>query len=304
MRINREKQAGYIVFTLVAVLCLWVFSVFIFTNIFHGNILYIRFPQTGNLRIDDTVTVRGRGYGVVQDFQITDNQYSTVTVDLFRPIKIRTGYTAFVEDRGIFGKRAVNIINGPPSEEVLSPEDTLQGLYYEGIMDILGDIYMFQDAYISLRTTIEDLYAASTNEDTLNQNFAEGIRNFDGILETFVENLSLFRRRLEQSVPAVEENTASVDRNLRKAENLLTEAKTVSNTHIPRARQALEDISELLDSSVSPAVSRLNNALISLNEDADPEEMSNALKDIIYSLEEAQHTALRLRLIIRCYRGE
>ncbi|MGM0461410.1 MAG: MlaD family protein [Fibrobacterota bacterium] len=304
MRINREKQAGYIVFTLAAVLCLWIFSVFIFTEVFHGDTLYIRFPQTGNLRIDDTVTVRGRGYGVVQDFQITDNQSSTVTVDLFRPIKIRTGYTAFVEDRGIFGKRAVNIINGPPSEKVLSPDDTLQGLYYDGIMDILGEIHKFQDAYISLRTTIENLYAASTNEDTLNQNFAEGIRNIDGILDTFVKNIILFRRKLGQSVPAVEEKTASVDRKLRKAEKLLTDAETVSNTHIPRARQALEDISELLDNSVSPAVSRLNNALITLNEDADTEELSDALKDVIYSLEEAQHTALRLRLIIRCYRGE
>ncbi|ERP39275.1 hypothetical protein [Chitinivibrio alkaliphilus] len=296
---RKYRRIGYAVFATVLLLLIWLVGMFLFHEQRTAGTLVIQLPRTGTLNIDDTLTVRGSGYGTIRAIDVTEDAKALLTVDLFRPLKVYEGYQVYVEDQGIFGKRTVTLINGPSTAQRLSPEDTLTGEYYEGMMDILGNIYQFMEAYLRFRNTVETLYDYFTEDDVLTPRFLSAITRFDTLLSEIDHFLYEVSIAAEKMLPHGTEQS-----------NLLQQQMSSISRHaahqLPRTTQVADDlinlsqiVSQSIDEELLENLSSFHMALDDLDSILSAEDMSVMLTQLQDDLETIQKDATRLRVRLR-----
>jgi hypothetical protein len=144
-----DRQIGYILVGFLAALIvsavLWSFWV----SLHPGEILIMRFPRSGNLKIQDPVAVRGIKIGKVRSM-VLDNGSAPVSGNLTcdssiiasvaveRPMPIYRNCRIITLDRNLMGDRYVEIAPGDPAQGRISSRDTLNGEYIASISDAVG----------------------------------------------------------------------------------------------------------------------------------------------------------------------
>jgi hypothetical protein len=147
--IMNDRQIGYVLIGFLAALivstALWSFWV----SLHPADVLVVRFPRSGNLKIQDPVAARGIIIGKVRSMVLgngkapasesaLDDSSVIVSVAVARPIPICRNYRVITLDRNLMGDRYVEIDPGDPSQGQLSSHDTLNGEYVASISDAIG----------------------------------------------------------------------------------------------------------------------------------------------------------------------
>jgi ABC-type transporter Mla subunit MlaD len=141
----------------------------------------IRFDRIGNLRIDDPVRVKGVMIGEVESITPSNGKVA-VTVRAYEPFDVYPGYRACVVDRGLMGDRAITIEQGDDSRAALAVRDTLEGRFYPGISEWIGQAW-------KLRVMVDSLNGVSTRLLRGTDGSPSFVEKFDTILTT-TESLS------------------------------------------------------------------------------------------------------------------
>ncbi|MGM0442801.1 MAG: MlaD family protein [Fibrobacterota bacterium] len=301
MKKRVQKRIGAITLTGTALFIGIMAALFVYNETTGKGTVHIRFDHTGKINIDDTFAVRGHGFGTIEEFEITQNQYATISVELFRPLQIRRGYTVTVKDRGLFGKRAVIFVNGPPGEKIIPRSDTLQGIYQRGIMDILGEIHAFQRSFNRLRNTLTQVYGHLFTDDTLNNRFQQLLGRIDHLSTAVTVFLEDITGATGPDIAALRSKSGNIAGTTEKTGRNLRRLFSAADTLVPAITETIDTLNTLLRNDVSTKMYQTDTLLQQIDTRLDQDTAQAALNEIQQQLRTVRKDALRLILLLNAY---
>lgn len=201
-----HKTVGYSFILIITIGFLAMFGFFVYNQVHKIGVVYCEFPYIGDVKFDDSFTVNGNKVGIVKNIYSNEPNKVILTINLKKPIEIHKGYKLFIGDVGIFGERVVCIENGPKQSPIIDLADTLQGVYYPGISDMLGRIQELRDfldncmlfvnniqhGTDSSRSIIEWLNSTEKTIDKIALSGANTLQNLDNDLPEILSNINRF----------------------------------------------------------------------------------------------------------------
>jgi|GEM_PF-2429636 len=272
--IKTYKIVGYSVIVFVIIGIIAMFGGAIYTRSQKIGVIYCEFPYIGDVRFDDAFTMNGYKVGFVKDISVNRLDRTVLTIYLKAPITVREGYKLFIGDVGIMGERVVCIENGPQDAPTISHADTLKGIYYPGISDMLGRILelrdILDDAMLfvdkishgtdSTRSIIEWINTAQNAIDKFllsmqntilpwDSDIPEILEKIDDLNENFDSNLTDLRENLPEIIEKIDVVINGCDTILLKlsqVETVAIDAKNlvvgVDSLNINSVNSALTDL--------------------------------------------------------------
>jgi hypothetical protein len=142
---KRQKQIdsriGYCILAIIALLIFSLLGYGFFLIKQPAIIQIISFEQTGNLKIDDPVYLKGIKVGKVNSIVLGKNNRTLVSFASRNPINLHHGYHIEIKDVGIMGDRMVYIDFGDTAMPLVSATDTLIGVFNEGLSGAVGMVW-------------------------------------------------------------------------------------------------------------------------------------------------------------------
>ena len=290
-----DRGLGYFILalTLVIIVTILVYSFRVLA--FPKETRIISFSRISNLETDDQVEIKGKIVGRVKNIA-SDTLKVLVTVELNETINVHTGYRIHSFDKGILGDRRIVIEPGNADSSLINKNDTLDGIFYPGISDVLGHAWKLKDFFITFKNNAGILLSGSKEKpsfiesftsvifeiDTISSKLYNAARILDSELGTGIDTLNsvitatnTFVQEVKGAIP---EKITSVEKQVETLTNFLGELDTIVNT--------LTDI-----------VTRIkNNELLHVDHIS---KLLKQLKEIQGLLEELQAGTARLKLRIK-----
>lgn len=152
-----NKHFGYLVlllfFFLIGSVLGYAFWIFLFPK----ETRIIVFHRLGNLRIDDPVKIKGATVGKVTAIK-KDPHRVLVFIQTYDDLEIYQDYKIFSTDKGIMGDRVIIVDPGAVGSKVLNRKDTLSGVFYPGVSEVLGSAWKMKKMVNAFRTRAESFF--------------------------------------------------------------------------------------------------------------------------------------------------
>ncbi len=251
-----NRILGYILLGLLSCITLSILVYAIWIIAFPKDTRIISFNRVSNLKIEDPVKIKGVTIGKVKYITKTFNKV-LVTFEIIKPLTIYKGYTIFSADRGIMGDRVIVIINGNENNPFVNKNDTLNGIFYSGVSDVIGSAWKLKELADSFKKTLEFVLHGNAHRNSFILQFSTVITSLD----TFTNKLYYIAKFLDTELP---ENMKSIN----------------------KFSTATKKYSESLKSSVMNNINAFTTQINSLEILLDKlEKYVNALGDIIVNIE-------------------
>ena len=292
-----DKRLGYIILALALIVIITILVYSFRTLAFPKETRVLSFKRISNLRVDDQVEVKGKIVGRVKNIALVeikgkpvekvkntnkDTMKVLVTVELNETVNLYKGYRIYSFDKGILGERRIVIEPGNTDSPLINKVDTLDGIFYPGISDVLGHAWKLKDFFITFKNNAGALLSGSEEKpsfiasftsiifeiDTISSKLYNAARFLDFELGTSIDTLNsvitatnTFVQEVKGAIP---EKITSVEKQVETIANFLGELDTIVNTltdivtriknnellpvdHITKLLKQLKEIQELLE---------------------------------------------------------
>ena len=211
---NLYKFVGYSVIVAVIIGIVAVCGYLIYYHTQRVGVIYCEFPYIGGLLKDDAFEINGKNVGMVKHIYSNEPNRVILTINLKKPIVINEGYRLFISDIGIMDERVVSLENGPPEAPLVNLSDTLVGIYYPGISDMLGrvqelrdfldDVLIFvnniQHGSDTARSIVEWLNSAEETIERVAASAVNALQGWDGDLPEILQQMNDFSEKLNRDL--------------------------------------------------------------------------------------------------------
>jgi ABC-type transporter Mla subunit MlaD len=219
--------------------------------------------------------MNGDEVGMVKGIYTNEAEKVILTINLKKPIEIHEGYKLFIGDVGIMGERVVCIENGSQDAPVVNTSDTLPGIYYPGISDMLGKIgelrafldnaMLFVDniqhGTDTARSIIEWLNATEKTIDKIAVSAANTMKGLDDDLPEILNNINNFSDDFNATQLEFSYKLPDI---LQKTDNIITDCDTLL-VKLAKVDDFTADIEGFVEKVDTLDINSINNTLADLN---------------------------------------
>jgi len=284
--IKTYKIVGYAVIVFVILGFVAMFGGAVYTRSQKIGVIYCEFPYIGDVRFDDAFTMNGYKVGFVKDISAGRLDRTILTIYLKAPITVHEGYKLFIGDVGIMGERVVCVENGPQDAPIVSQADTLKGVYYPGISDMLGRI-------LELRDILDDamLFVDKISHGTdSTRSIIEWINNAQDAIDKFLLSMKNTMVPWDKDIPEILEKIDDLNENFdsdltdlrKKLPDIIKKTDAVLNgcdtilIKLAQVEKAAKDAKKFVVGVDSLDINSINGALTDLHG-----ELSNVYYDAV-----------------------
>lgn len=298
---NKDRFIGYVMFLLLIAASGTIVAVSIETLFARHQVRWINFGHIGDLRMQDDVKLRGVTVGTVSDIRLFGNR-AFVQVELFHPIRLYRNYNlhasdsvVITADKGILGERIIHLDPGDSSQPEIPVEDTLIGIYYDGVSDVIGQAWRLRDLLRSYRIIADEYLHGSETERSFVDKYHTILSSIDSTTLWILNKTILLSNGVEDGVTTLNKLSDTVSAIVHTVDSATPPIlkKTESAEHqVDSILSATDPIIATLD-SLSNVIKA--SPLISDNPEAD--ELRKKITDLKKNLEFLSSEAANLKLI-------
>lgn len=290
-----DKRLGYLILTiaLLIIAVILVYSLRILA--FPKEKRVISFDRISNLRIDDPVEIMGKTVGRIKNVT-GENRNVFVTVEFNETVTIYSNYRIYTYDKGIVGDRRLVIEPGHISSPIIDKSDTLNGIFYLGISDVLGHAWKLKDFFTAFKDNAAVLLSGTEEKPSFITSFTSVISEIDTI-SSRLYNAAVF---LDSELTHGIDTLNSV---ITAAASFIEEVKRIAPEKINSVEKKIETISNFIG-KLDTAVTTLTDIVIRIknNELLHVDHITKILQQlkVIQGLiEELQTGTARLKLRLK-----
>jgi ABC-type transporter Mla subunit MlaD len=218
-----DRRIGYVVLGLLGSLLVAFTSYFTWLSLFPADRRTILFPDVGNLKIDDALTVYGMQLGSIDAIQWQGPDRVVVSVRSSQKLAIFADYRITGVDKGFMGDRYIMIEPGSPAKQRMLGSDTLRGSFVAGISEGVDHVAEFKACVESLRVAVDRIYLGSETMDPFPQEFG-----------AFMAKVDTFTTSLDVNVAGFDHDLGPQIDTLNSALRDLSEFSHTLGTELPR----------------------------------------------------------------------
>jgi len=267
-----HKIVGYSFILVIIIGFLAMFGFFVYHQIHKIGVVYCEFPYIGDVKFEDSFTINGSKVGMVKGIYSNEPNRVILTINLKKPITIHKGYHLFIGDVGIFGERVVCIENGPQDSPVIDLADTLQGVYYPGISDMLGRIQELrnfldncmifvnniQHGTDSARSIIEWLNSTEETIDKITIGTANTMQSWDNDLPQILQDINKFSDNFNSDMTKFSKLLPDI---FEKTDAIIADCDTIL-TKLAKIQEFGSDIEHFVGKIDTLDINSLNSTLV------------------------------------------
>ena len=286
------RTVGYSVAILTVFGMIAMFAFFINYQYRGVGTVYCEFPYIGDLKFDDPFTINGMEIGYVKGIYANEPNRAIVKINLNSPIEVREGFKLFIGDVGIMGERVVCLENGCQDAPIVNLRDTLVGIYYPGISDMLGRMMELRDFLDECIAFVDKLRFGTDSSRSI----IEWINNAETAIDKFSLSLQNTAVSWEKDIPDALEKIDDLSENLNKG---LTEFGEKLPDIIEKLDVVIDDCDTLL-TKISEIENIANDAkkLVESIDTLNIASINETMVDLQTEIEKVYNSALKLRLLL------
>ena len=201
--------------------------------------------------------------GVIRDVKL-DNERVLVQLEFFKPLRLFSNYSLratdtviTTADKGILGDRIIHLWPGDSTKTEVPSTDTLHGVYYKGISEVVGQAWRLRELIRSYREIADEFLNGTENEKSF-------VKKYYAVLES-IDSTTLWL--VDQTVAMSAGVSGTVD-DLGALTDSISEVSRVLNKEVPPALQTTRRVIHTTDSiltAVSPAITTLDSITTALS---------------------------------------
>lgn len=247
-----DRKLGYIV--LIALL--------LFAMISMGTIVYavfmpverrvIEFDRVKCLKIADPVRVRGVTVARISRIQWRNGK-ALVTVASQSKLPIRRDYFCAAVDIGVMGDRMIELSYGSPSEELISPRDTLKASFVIGPSEALGMVERLSTAVEDFTRVSQLLLAGDGEHESLVTRIGRFVDYTDSLSMEIATFSYTFNRAVPQKLDTLGYLVQDISEFIGKAASVVPSYIESLDGYLGQIGEGIERIETLLN-KVEPAL--------------------------------------------------
>jgi len=222
-----DRKLGYIILVLMGCTLTGIFGYASYAAFFPRQVRIIEFAQVGNILKEDPVCYHGMTIGTIRKLEGRGTKIYA-TVELFKPMNIYANYEIITLDKGLMGDRIITIDPGDSTRPIVPPGDTLHGMFFIGVSEVLGLVGKLEDGMRNIISLSNRLLSGTDSTPSL-------IEQFHAIVTT-LDSLSM---RLAAVTAAADRD---IDGQLRLLNATLASTRLVSSTLAGTAPPLLEKL--------------------------------------------------------------
>jgi phospholipid/cholesterol/gamma-HCH transport system substrate-binding protein len=138
----------------------------------------IAFDFVGNISTEDPVSYNGFQIGKVAKLE-GDGTRILVTVEFSKPIKIYSDYQIVTLDKGLMGDRLITLYPGSSASPEIPVTDTLGGMFFAGVSEMLGKVWILEKAITDLAIMAVDLSRGTDSTESFTEKYLSVSREID-----------------------------------------------------------------------------------------------------------------------------
>ena len=195
--LNLYRIVGYsvIIFTVIGLFAMA--GAFLYSRLYKIDVVYCEFPYIGDLKFEDKFTLNGNIVGIVKNISSNEPNRAVLTINLHSPIEVHEDYKLFIADVGIMGERMVCLENGTQNAPLVDLKDTLHGIYYPGISDMLGKIMELREFLDNCMIFVNDVLHGTQNS----KSFVEWIKTLEISIDDFLASVNSVMLNWDKDIP-------------------------------------------------------------------------------------------------------
>lgn len=290
-----DKRLGYIILTLTLLIIITILIYSFMILAFPKETRIVSFGRISNLEIDDQVEIKGKTVGRVKNIA-KGSLNVLVTVELNETVNLHTGYRVYSFDKGILGDRRIVIEQGDTNGPLIDKGDTLDGIFYPGISDVLGHAWKLKDFFITFKKNAGVLLSGSEEKPPFIAAFMSVISEIDTISSKLYNAALLLDSELATGIDTLKSIITA-------ANTFIQEVKEVVPEKITTVEKQVETIANFIDkldtivNTLADIVTRIkNNELLHVDHIT---KLLKQLKEIQNLIGELQAGTARLKLKIK-----
>ncbi|MCL1945593.1 MAG: hypothetical protein FWF51_00360 [Chitinivibrionia bacterium] len=286
------RIVGYSVIILTVIGFLSMAGAFLYSRLYRIDVVHCEFPYIGDLKFDDNFTLNGNIVGIVKKITSNEPNRAIITINLRSPIKVREGYKLFIADVGIMGERMVCLENGPQDARLMGRRDTLQGIYYPGISDMLGRIMELRQFLDDCTAFVGDIMHGTQDSKSIIVWLNSLENSIDDLLKSVNSVLSNWDNDIPKLLTQVNDLSYNLDTDLTKFGEKVPDILEKTDILIKDCDVLLEKITEIqkLGVDVGKVVGEVN----ALNINA----LNSTMSDMQINILSISRDAHKLRLYL------
>jgi len=294
-----DKRLGYIILalTLLVITAIVVYSFRVLAFVEDTRVL--SFKRISNLRIDDPVEIKGKTVGRVKNIEsdtLSNPMKVCVTVELKEAVTIHKGYKIYSFDKGILGDRRIVIETGNTTDPLIDSKDTLDGIFYPGISDVLGHAWKLKDFFITFKSNAGALLSGTEEKPSFIESFSSIIFEIDTISSKLYNAALLLNSELATGIDTLNSVIAAADSFVQEVKQVVPKSVTSVEKQIETLSNFIGKLDTMVN-TLTDIVTRIkNNELLYVDHIT---KLLDQLKEIQNLLEEIQAGTARLRLRIK-----
>lgn len=290
-----DKKLGYCILLLISIVtiamtayCVWIFF------LHPKDIRFIRFSEVGHIRIDDPVKFKGVDIGRVKNITASQNKI-LISIETQRSLLIHQGYTVYMADIGILGDRGIWIVDGSVNNPVIAKSDTLEGMFYDGISEVLGSAWKLKDLVHSFKEAAMILLCGTPQKPSFNTQFLSIVTAVDTVSQQLHTLLTRIDTDISTKLPVLHDFSESADTLSQILRRSITEKISATQPHIQKLAALLQSLDKTIQNVLATIRSIEKSSFIEQNQWVT---LMSGLQGIETLLNEIQKGMLALRLII------
>jgi len=221
----------------------------------------IHFDNVGGLLKGASVSIQGMEIGKVKAIELMGN-WVQVTANIDKKIVIKDGYNILIDVVGIVGEKCIEIVNGPPTNNV-TKDDPLSGISPQSIGNILLKVNEITQKAVDTLTVTKDIINDNKDEVRSSINVVRKfIGDTSGIMEQTLQNLNVMMTRVNK---LTEFKEGDISQTVTEIKTFVTEL----NKEREKITPIIRSVSNNLDQLISKASPNIDSSLENLKKSSE-----------------------------------
>jgi hypothetical protein len=198
-----DRRLGYaiLLFFFVSVLTLAVYVLYCTKN--PEPVRIIAFNSTGNLKIDDPVTIKGISAGKISDIKWR-KQNILVFIKTHKPIEFHYGYRIDNNDVGYMGDRMLSIDLGDIEAPIIPVTDTLKGNFNTGLSEFIGIAWKIRGIVDSLKAVSAKMLIGTPANPSIASQLKEIMTGADSMSLNLIKMTSAISKNVPNRIDSID----------------------------------------------------------------------------------------------------
>ena len=204
-----DRRIGYaiLLFFFVSVLKLAVYVLYCTKN--PEPVRIIAFNSTGNLKIDDPVTIKGISAGKISDIKWR-KQNILVFIKTHKPIEFHYGYRIDNNDVGYMGDRMLSIDLGDIEAPIIPVTDTLKGNFNTGLSEFIGIAWKIRGIVDSLKAVSAKMLIGTPANPSIASQLKEIMTGADSMSLNLIKMTSAISKNVPNRIDSIDKKIKSL----------------------------------------------------------------------------------------------